>query len=79
MPVVTNADANGLDVIAVETRALAEGARTGQLTSEEFSGGTFSDGSGSRAGDHQAGGAQPDRHGVAAGGAGRLRFVRLTT
>jgi pyruvate dehydrogenase E2 component (dihydrolipoamide acetyltransferase) len=41
VPVITNADAKGLDVISGETRDLAERARAGQLTPEEFSGGTF--------------------------------------
>jgi pyruvate dehydrogenase E2 component (dihydrolipoamide acetyltransferase) len=41
VPVVTNADAKDLDVIAGETRALAERARAGKLSPEEFSGGTF--------------------------------------
>jgi pyruvate dehydrogenase E2 component (dihydrolipoamide acetyltransferase) len=41
VPVITDADAKGLDVIAGETRALAARARAGLLTPDEFSGGTF--------------------------------------
>jgi pyruvate dehydrogenase E2 component (dihydrolipoamide acetyltransferase) len=41
VPVITDADAKGLDVIAGQTRALAERARAGRLTPDEFSGGTF--------------------------------------
>ncbi len=38
---VTSADTKTLDQIAVETRALAEKARAGTLSLQEFSGGTF--------------------------------------
>ncbi|RAN72681.1 hypothetical protein B5P43_32535 [Bacillus sp. SRB_336] len=41
VPVVTGADAKSLDQIAAETRSLAEKARSGTLTLQEFSGGTF--------------------------------------
>lgn len=41
VPVVTGADAKSLDQIATETRSLAEKARAGTLTLQEFSGGTF--------------------------------------
>jgi pyruvate dehydrogenase E2 component (dihydrolipoyllysine-residue acetyltransferase) len=41
VPVVTDADTKGLDVIAGQTRALAERARASRLTPDEFSGGTF--------------------------------------
>ncbi len=41
VPVVTGADAKSLDRIATETRSLAEKARAGTLTLQEFSGGTF--------------------------------------
>jgi pyruvate dehydrogenase E2 component (dihydrolipoamide acetyltransferase) len=41
VPVVTSADTKTLDQIAVETRALAEKARAGTLSLQEFSGGTF--------------------------------------
>jgi pyruvate dehydrogenase E2 component (dihydrolipoamide acetyltransferase) len=41
VPVVTSADTKTLDQIAVETRALAEKARAGSLSLQEFSGGTF--------------------------------------
>ncbi|AIX99936.1 dihydrolipoyllysine-residue acetyltransferase [Arthrobacter sp. PAMC 25486] len=41
VPVVTGADAKSLDQIAAETRSLAEKARAGTLTLQEFSGGTF--------------------------------------
>lgn len=42
VPVVRDADRHGLVEIARETRRLAEAARTGKLTPQEFSGGTFS-------------------------------------
>ncbi|MCZ2402016.1 2-oxo acid dehydrogenase subunit E2 [Paenarthrobacter sp. Z7-10] len=41
VPVVTEADAKSLDQIAGETRNLAEKARAGTLSLQEFSGGTF--------------------------------------
>ncbi len=41
VPVVTGADTKSLDQIATETRSLAEKARSGTLTLQEFSGGTF--------------------------------------
>ncbi|WP_028279258.1 dihydrolipoamide acetyltransferase family protein [Arthrobacter sp. H5] len=41
VPVVTDADKKGLDETAAQTRALAERARAGRLTPDEFSGGTF--------------------------------------
>lgn len=41
VPVIADADAKGLDVIARATRALAERARAGRPTPDEFSGGTF--------------------------------------
>lgn len=41
VPVITDADTKGLDVIAEQTRALAERARAGRLTPDQFSGGTF--------------------------------------
>jgi pyruvate dehydrogenase E2 component (dihydrolipoamide acetyltransferase) len=41
VPVITDADAKGLEVIAIETRALAERARAGRLIPDQFSGGTF--------------------------------------
>ncbi|HEY8295357.1 MAG TPA: dihydrolipoamide acetyltransferase family protein [Micrococcaceae bacterium] len=41
VPVVAGADAKSLDQIAAETRSLAEKARSGTLTLQEFSGGTF--------------------------------------
>ncbi len=41
VPVLTEADTKGLAQIAQETRALAEKARAGRLTLQEFSGGTF--------------------------------------
>ncbi len=41
VPVVTDADARSLDQTAAETRSLAEKARAGTLTLQEFSGGTF--------------------------------------
>ncbi|HEY8295742.1 MAG TPA: dihydrolipoamide acetyltransferase family protein [Micrococcaceae bacterium] len=41
VPVVTGADTKSLDQIATETRSLAEKARAGTLTLQEFSGGTF--------------------------------------
>ena len=42
VPVVRDADKRGLLDIARESRRLAEAARTGKLTPEEFQGGTFS-------------------------------------
>ncbi len=42
VPVVRDAAAKGLEVISVETRALAKKARDGKLAPAEFSGGTFS-------------------------------------
>lgn len=41
VPVVRDAATKGLDVIAAETRALAEKARNNKLAPAEFSGGTF--------------------------------------
>ncbi|GAA1337393.1 dihydrolipoamide acetyltransferase family protein [Arthrobacter roseus] len=41
VPVVRDAATKGLEVIAAETRALAERARNNKLTPAEFSGGTF--------------------------------------
>jgi pyruvate dehydrogenase E2 component (dihydrolipoamide acetyltransferase) len=41
VPVVTDPDAKSLYQIAAETRSLAEKARSGRLTLQEFSGGTF--------------------------------------
>ncbi|MFI5085617.1 MAG: 2-oxo acid dehydrogenase subunit E2, partial [Actinomycetales bacterium] len=41
VPVVAGADTKSLDQIAAETRSLAEKARSGTLTLQEFSGGTF--------------------------------------
>jgi pyruvate dehydrogenase E2 component (dihydrolipoamide acetyltransferase) len=41
VPVVHDADRKGIAEIAAEARVLAERARTGRLTPDEFSGGTF--------------------------------------
>jgi pyruvate dehydrogenase E2 component (dihydrolipoamide acetyltransferase) len=41
VPVVRDADRKSLNEIATETRELAEKARSGKLTPDEFSGGTF--------------------------------------
>lgn len=41
-PIVRNADQKGLSAISLEIKELAEKARTGKLTPNEFQGGTFS-------------------------------------
>ena len=41
-PIIKNADNKGLQTISDETRDLAERARNGKLSPEEFQGGTFS-------------------------------------
>lgn len=41
VPIVIDADKRGLDATAAQTRSLAERARAGRLTPDEFSGGTF--------------------------------------
>ena len=42
VPVVRNVDTAGLAAIAAETARLADAARSGTLTLDEMSGGTFS-------------------------------------